>query len=211
MNAQGNLAQALSDLKEAEVKALVAQMIEDKTPAVEIVDQCREGMGELGKRFEIGKAFIPELILAGRIMENVMEELKPLLKDDSGLESKSGCIVMGTVQNDIHNIGKDIVVMMLRGSGFEVVDLGVNVPPEKFVQAIQDNNPILVGMSVLLTSCYKSITATVEAIKQAGLREKVSIMLGGAAASARLSEMTGCDCYGATSVDAVNYASQLAR
>ena len=117
---------------------------------------------------------------------------------------------MGTVQHDVHDIGKDIVVMMLRGAGFEVIDLGVDVPPQQFVEAIRRHSPAVVGMSLLLTTCFKSVAATVQAIQEAGLRRQVSIMVGGAAASDLLSQSAGCDFYGKTAVDGLKYACQAA-
>lgn len=211
MSEQGNLAHAISHLREAEAKALIRQMMDEGVPATDILAQCHEGMADLGKRFERNECFIPELIFGGKIMEKVMGDLGPLLKDSSKPKGRSGSVVMGTVRNDVHNIGKDIVVMMLRGSGFDVIDLGVNVPPERFAQAVEDHDAMVIGMSVLLTTCYKAVPETVDAIKQAGLRDKVSIMLGGAAASSMLSEKTGCDFYGKTAVDAVSHASMVAE
>ncbi|RJP22185.1 MAG: hypothetical protein C4527_22090 [Candidatus Omnitrophota bacterium] len=211
MNELSALAQAICHVKETEVKTLVKKMIEDGVPAMEILDQCHKGMGELGIRFDSGECFIPELIMAGQILQKVMDELKPLLVNADQPKKGAGCVVMGTVKNDIHNIGKDITVTMLRGSGFEVIDLGVNVPPEKYVEAIREHNPLAVGMSILITTCYKSIAETVEAIRQSGLRDKVSLMLGGAAASDLLARKTGCDFFGATAVDAVNHAAKLAQ
>lgn len=205
------IAQTLNQLNQSELKQLVAQAIQNGVPAADILTQCQEGMAEIGRRFDQGDCFIPELIVAGKIMESVMKELEPLLKEAAQIKQGAGSVVMGTVLNDVHDIGKDIVVMMLRGSGFEVIDLGVNVPPAKFVEAIRENNPIVVGMSVLLTTCYKSIADTVEEIKKAGLRDKVSIMLGGAAATQILAEKTGCDFYGKTAMDAVNHTSLVAN
>jgi 5-methyltetrahydrofolate--homocysteine methyltransferase len=120
-----------------------------------------------------------------------------------------GKVVMGTVQHDVHDIGKDIVVMMLRGIGFEVIDLGVDVRPERFVEAIGEHRPTVAGISVLLTTCYQSVTATVEAIKQAGLRDGVGLMVGGAAASELLRENAGCDFYGKTAVDGMKFVGRF--
>jgi 5-methyltetrahydrofolate--homocysteine methyltransferase len=120
-----------------------------------------------------------------------------------------GKAVIGTVQHDVHDIGKDILIMMLRGVGFEVVDLGVDVPPERFVEAVRQHQPHVVGMSILLTTCFKSVANTVEALRAAGLRDNIKIMLGGAAASELLRESTGCDFYGKTAVDGMKYACQL--
>ena len=157
-----------------------------------------------------GECYLPDLMFGGMIMKGVTAELAPLL--EKGQAAKTcGTVVMGSVQHDVHDIGKDIVVTtMLRGVGFEVIDLGVDVPPEKFVEAVARHKPQVVGMSVLLTTCFKSVIATVEAIKQAGLRDGVAIMVGGAAASDLLRENAGCDFYGKTAVDGVKFASSVA-
>ncbi len=209
MDKEGDLAQAMANLKEADVHALVKQKLAADVPATEILAQCREGLAEVGRRFEVGECYIPELMYAGVVMKEVVEGLEPMLEGSPTSEGEAGTVVVGTVRSDIHDIGKDIVVLMLRGSGFRVIDLGVNVPPEKFVEAIKEDNAAVVGMSVFLTSCCKFITETVEAIRNAGLREKVSVMIGGAAASDMVSERTGCDYYGETAVDAVGHASQV--
>ncbi len=208
MAEQGDLAKAMSDLKETDVHALVKEKMDGGVPAAEILAQCREGLAQLGKRFEEGDCYIPELMYGGQIMKKVMEALGPALTESATPEAKAATVVIGTVRNDIHDIGKDIVVLMLQGSGLNVVDLGVNVAPEKFVEAVRENDAGLVGMSVFLTSCCKSIAETVEAIKNAALRDKVSIMIGGAAASDMVSERTGCDYYGETAVDAVAFATK---
>ena len=209
MDEQGDLAQAMANLKEAEVHALVKQKLAADVPAPEILAQCREGLAEVGRRFEKAEYYIPELMYAGVVMKKVVEELGPMLEESPSSDGDAGTVVIGTVSRDIHDIGKDIVVLMLRGSGFRVIDLGVNVPPQKFVEAIKESNAAVVGMSVFLTSCCKFITETVEAIRNAGLREKVSVMIGGAAASDMVSERIGCDYYGETAVDAVSHASTV--
>jgi 5-methyltetrahydrofolate--homocysteine methyltransferase len=147
-------------------------------------------------------------MFAGMIMKGVAAELAPLLEKGEAVAA-CGTVVMGSVLHDVHDIGKDIVITMLRGSGFEVVDLGVDVPPEKFVEAIAQHKPQVVGMSVLLTTCFKSVIATVEAIKQAGQRQNVSIMVGGAAASELLRENAGCDFYGKSAVDGLKFAGSI--
>lgn len=201
-----DLAQAISDIKEPEVLKLVNDKRVAGIPAQAILAECRAGMTIVGKRFEEGKYFIPELIFAGTIMKQVMNDLLPLLKDEQEETTEAATVVIGTVRDDIHDIGKDIVTMMLQGTGFRVVDLGVNVTPEKFAEATKENGARVVGMSVFLTSCCRFISETVEALKRAGLRDKVSIMIGGAAASDMVAERTGCDAYGETAVDAVNHA-----
>lgn len=206
-----DLRQAMSDLKEDQVYALVKEKLEAGVPATEILAECREGLAELGKRFENGECYIPELMFGGVIMKKVVGDLSPMLEETESPEAKAATIVIGTVHRDIHDIGKDIVVLMLRGSGFNVIDLGVDVSPQKFVQAVKENHASVVGMSVFLTTCCKFIGETVDAIKEANLRDKVSVMIGGAAASNMVSERTGCDFYGETAVDAVAYATKMTK
>jgi 5-methyltetrahydrofolate--homocysteine methyltransferase len=209
MSEDARLVEALANCREEEVRSIVREMIARGVPAAEIVAACNRGMAALGNRFESGDCFLPELMFGGMVMKSVLEELRPLLGAGEQLRHV-GRVVMGTVQHDVHDIGKDIVVTMLRGVGFDVVDLGVDVPPERFVEAIRQHQPQVVGMSILLTTCYRSVTATVEAIRQASLRQQVRIMVGGAAASDLLREVSGCDFYGKTAIDGVNFAAQVA-
>ncbi len=207
MSESESLFEAVAAAREDRVMELVREQIAAGTPAVDILAECNRGMVELGNRFADGECFLPDLMFAGMIMKSVAAELKPLLEKTAASASR-GTVVLGSVQHDVHDIGKDIVATMLRGVGFEVVDLGVDVPPEKFVAAITEHSPQVVGMSVLLTTCFKSVIATVKAIEAAGCRKNVSIMVGGAAASDLLRENAGCDFYGKTAVDGVKFASQ---
>ena len=209
MTAENHLADALAACREDQVQALVREKIASGVAAAEIIGECNRGMAELGERFQRRDCFLPELMVAGMMMKGVMAELQPLLERGEAVRSL-GTVVMGSVQHDVHDIGKDIVVMMLRGVGFEVIDLGVDVPPERFVEAIRGHQPMALGMSVLLTTCYRSVAATVDAIKQAGLRGRLTILVGGAAASELLRENTGCDYYGKTAIDGVSFARRLA-
>ena len=209
MTQQANLADAIAGIREEEIKTLVREKIAAGVPADEILAECNRGMIELGNRFADGSCFLPELMFGGMMMKWVMGQLGPVLSKGPARQS-AGTVVMGSVQHDVHDIGKDIVVMMLRGVGFEVVDLGVDVPPARFVEAIRQHHPLVLGMSVLLTTCFKSVAATVEAIRAAGLRDGLKIMVGGAAASVLLAENTGCDFYGKTAVDGAHFASRLA-
>jgi 5-methyltetrahydrofolate--homocysteine methyltransferase len=208
MSQPESLFDAVAAARETEVMALVRGQIAAGVPAGDILAECNRGMVELGNRFATGDCFLPDLMFAGMIMKGVMVELTPRLAKGEATKSR-GTVVMGSVQHDVHDIGKDIVVTMLRGVGFEVVDLGVDVPPEKFVEAIAQHKPQVVGMSVLLTTCYKSVIATVEAIQKAGLRAGLAIMVGGAAASDLLRQNAGCDFYGKTAVDGVKFASGI--
>jgi len=209
MTEEQSLAEAVAFCQEDTVKRLVREKIEAGISANDVVAECNEGMVELGNRFGREECFIPDLMIGGMIMKGLMAELGPMLAPEEKAEAQAKAVV-GTVQHDVHDIGKDILIMMLRGVGFEVVDLGIDVPPEKFVQAVREHEPVVVGLSLLLTTCFKSVTATVEAIRAAGLREKVAIMVGGAAASELLSQNAGCDFYGKTAVDGLNYACQAA-
>jgi 5-methyltetrahydrofolate--homocysteine methyltransferase len=178
--------------------------------AAEIVAACNEGMAQLGQRFDEGDAFIPDLMFAGMIMKKAMEKLSPLLSDDGGAQkSRQKTFVIGTVQHDVHDIGKDITAMILRGNGINVIDLGVDVAPEKFVEAVREHKPEFLGMSILLTTCYKSVMQTMEAIQAAGLRDSVKICIGGAAASPLIAERCNIDFYGKTAVDSVNWVKQF--
>lgn len=208
MTDAGNLAEALASCNERRVMSLLREKLDAGTPAAEILSECNRGMAELGNRFAEGHCFLPELMFGGQIMKAITAELAPHL-EQSGPVEPVGKAVMGTVHHDVHDIGKDIVVMMLRGVGFEVVDLGVDVPPEKFVEAITEHKPQVAGLSVLLTTCYKSVCDTAEAIRAAGFRDEVSLMVGGAAASQLLAESAGCDFYGKTAVDGVKFAGGL--
>ena len=138
-----------------------------------------------------------------------MVDLSPLLRGEQETESSVGKVVLGTVKGDIHDLGKDVVALMLRGAGFEVIDLGVDVAPEKFVEAIEESGATVVGMSVFLTMAYKAATATVDAIKAAGLRDKVSIIIGGGPVTDLVCEKTGSDFYGKDAVAGVNYALKV--
>lgn len=212
------LTKAIIDLNESEVQTNIRRMVDSGTDVNEILRQCHEGMAVIGERFDDGACFIPELIIAGKIMENVMDELEPLILrgGGGGNGTERGCawaetVIMGTVKNDVHNIGKDIVTMMLRGSGFNVIDLGVDVAPEHFVNAAREHKASVIGMSILLTTCYKSVTETVQALSEAGMRDSVRVMLGGAAASEPLRQRSGCDHYGPSAIDAVKFVKSKAQ
>ena len=202
------LAEALAQCQEEKVQSMVKDRIAAGVAAADIVTECNRGMTELGERFGRGECFIPELMVGGMIMKAVMADLGPMLEKQESTQFV-GTVVMGSVQHDVHDVGKDIVTMMLRGVGFDVIDLGVDVPPTRFVEAVGQHEPAVMGMSVLLTTCYKSVAATVDAVKQANLRDNLAVMVGGAAASNLLAENAGCDFYGKTAIDAVKFAGQI--
>lgn len=163
-------------------------------------------MDEVGDEFQRGEAFVPEMLIAARAMQSGLDVLKPLLAG-SGVEPL-GKVVMGTVKGDLHDIGKNLVVMVLEGAGFEVVDLGVDVSPEQFVEAVKEHSPQIMGLSALLTTTMLAMRDTIDAVKEAGLRERVKIMVGGAPLRQEYAEEIGADFYGPDSTAARNYAKQ---
>jgi 5-methyltetrahydrofolate--homocysteine methyltransferase len=216
MAQQESLSQAMADLAEEKVKGFIKEKIEAGVPATQILRECQTGMAEIGNRYEEGTYFVSELMYAGEIMKDITAELGPMLTGESQSEVSLGKVVLGTVKGDIHDLGKDVVALMLRGAGFEgagfeVIDLGVDVAPREFVEAIKETGATIVGMSVFLTMAYESAAATVNAIKEAGLRDKVSIMIGGGPVTELVRENTGCDFYGRDAVAGTNYALEVVR
>ncbi len=186
------LTDAIVGIREDEAMALVKSMLDSGADPTEVLQQAKDAMTELGRRFECEEAFIPELIMGGEIMKNIAAELKPHLTGGD-VTATRGPVVIGTVHGDIHDIGKDIVVMMLDINGYEVHDLGVDVPADKFIAEIRDCGAKVVGLSGLLTLAFDSMKATVDAIAAAGLRDQVKIMVGGAPADAQVQDYTGAD------------------
>ena len=203
-----SLKESLALCDEATVITMIDRLITEGVAAGDIAAVCNAGMGLLGERFDQGEAFIPDLMLGGMIMKKVTAKLAPLLSSDE-TDKQGKTFIIGTVQHDVHDIGKDITAMVLRGNGFNVVDLGVNVAPEKFVAAIREHQPEFVGMSLLLTTCYKSVVETMKAISEAGLRDSVKVCIGGAAASGLVAERCGLDYYAETPIDGVNWAKRF--
>lgn len=211
MSETSDLVQALAYCDEERALQLVREKLAAGVSPEDIVAECNRGMIELGNRFAREECFLPDLMFGGLIMKEIMAEVGPRLRESvvKGSQGTRPKAVIGTVQHDVHDIGKDIVVMLLEGAGFEVIDLGVDVPPEKFVEAIRTHQPAVVGMSVLLTTCYNSVTKTMDAIREAGLRDRVAVMVGGAAASELLAQAAGCDFYGKTAVDGLQFACRV--
>jgi len=166
-------------------------------------------MDEVGGLFQKGEYYLPEMLVAGEAMKQGLAVLRPLLVS-SGAESQ-GRVVLGTVQGDLHDIGKNIVAMTIEGAGFEVIDLGHDIPPEKFVLAIIEHKPIALGLSTLLTTTMGAMGDTIEAINMAGLRDTVCIMIGGAAIQQDFADKIGADFYGPDSVSAMSYVRTVAR
>ena len=199
------LVKAIADMREDEALKLVQEMMEGGSGPMAILEAAREAMDLVGKRYDEGTYFLPELMLAGEMMNQITEIVKPELSKMPQVE-RHGKVLIGTVQGDIHDIGKDIVTFMLDVNGYEVLDLGVDVPPEKFVEAIKDFQPQVVGLSGFLTLAFDAMKDTVDAIKAAGLRDGVKIMVGGGQISDEVKEHTGADAYGRDAMVAVKLA-----
>ncbi len=201
------LVNAIADMREEEAIQLVKDLLEKGVKPAAILDAAREAMDIIGQQYEKGIYFLPELMLAGEMMSQIAEILKPRLTESPEVR-RLGKVVIGTVKGDIHDIGKNIVVFMLDANGFEVLDLGVDVPPQKFVEAIRDFQPQVVGLSGFLTLAFDSMKETVEAIQAAGLRDKVKIMIGGGQVNEHISQYVGADAYGKDAVAGVVLAKQ---
>jgi methanogenic corrinoid protein MtbC1 len=204
-----DLPKALSDLKEEEVLAIVEERLKAGADPMAILDEARQGMEAVGKRFADCEYFIPDLVYSGEILKNINELVKPKLVSEGGAK-RGGKVVIGTVAGDIHDIGKDIVAFMLDVSGFDVLDLGVDVPADKFVSTIKDSGAPIVGLSGFLTLAYDSMKQTVDAIKTAGLRDKTKIMIGGGQITDEVVNYTGADAFGKDAVEGVSIAKKWA-
>jgi 5-methyltetrahydrofolate--homocysteine methyltransferase len=184
-------------------KALDAGLTAEKI----LYQGCIPAMDEVGYQFEIGEKFVPEMLIAARAMDAAMQLLRPLLVEE-GVE-QIGKVVAGTVQGDLHDIGKNLVMMMMEGAGFGIVDLGTDVPPEKFVEAVKTEQPDIVAMSALLTTTTRSIVATIQALEEAGVRDQVKIMIGGAPITQEFADKVGADGFAPDAGSAARKAKEL--
>lgn len=204
-----DLIKALADLKEKEALEIVKGRLNAGEEPLKILDDARRAVEIVGERFASGKYFIPDLIYSGEILKAISDMVKPKLTKVAEVK-RLGKIVFGTVAGDIHDIGKDIVVFMLDVNGFEVYDLGVDVPAQKFVDKIKETGASVVGLSGFLTLAYDSMKQTVQAIKAAGLSDKVKVMIGGGQISDEIRKYTGADAYGKDAMAGVSLAKQWA-
>ena len=188
--------------------AITQQAIAEKMSAASLIsDVMIPAMAEVGRLFETEEYFVPELLLSARAMKAALELLRPLLVE-TGVQP-TGKVVIGTVKGDLHDIGKNLVASMLEGGGFEVIDLGVDVSPEKFVATIQEKHPQIICLSALLTVTMPSMKTTIEAFKLAGIREQVKVLVGGAPVTAAYAKQIGADGYGENASVAVAVARQI--
>ncbi|MDP2948948.1 MAG: corrinoid protein [Chloroflexota bacterium] len=201
------LKQALIEGDDQQVAVLTRRALDEGLPAESILnDALIAGMGEVGELFEQGEYFVPELLLSARAMQAAMEVLRPLLTASN--YQPLGKVVMGTVQGDLHDIGKKLVAMMLEGSGFEVIDVGTDIPPGRFVEVVEETGAQIVGLSALLTTTLPAMEATVSALREAG-PVRVKVMVGGAPVTSVFAQSIGADGYAPDASSAVALARRL--
>ena len=196
------------ELNEDSVKELLKKRLESNEDPLKIMDDVKGAMKIIGEKFSNKEYFLPELIMSGEILRDIFEYLGPKLKEFNLTEEKKGRVLLGTVAGDIHDIGKDVVKFMLDANGFEVLDLGVDVPAEKFVESIKEFKPQVVALSGFLTLAFDSMKEIIQKFEEAGLRDSVKIMIGGGTVDERIVEYVNADAYGESAVEAVALASK---
>lgn len=201
------LVQALVEMKEAEALQTAKQLLEGGVAPMAILEGCSKAMEAVGQRFEKGDYFLPHLMMAGEMLKQISDLIKPLIQEQKAGE-QGGKVLIGTVEGDIHDIGKNIVVFLLEANGFQVRDIGINQKPSKFIEAIKEFQPKVVGMSGLLTLAFDSMKKTVQAIEEAGLRGKVRIMIGGGVVTEKIKEYSGADAYAPDAMAGVRLCKQ---
>ena len=202
-----DLVEAIANMKEEEALNLANKMYQEGEDPSKILESCREAMEIVGKRFEKKEYFLPELVLGGEMLKKIANIVQGGIEKGLDVE-RQGKVIIGTVEGDVHDIGKDIVTFMLDVNGFDVLDLGIDVPAQKFVDAIKDFEPEVVGLSGFLTLAFDSMKDTVEAIKNAGLRDNVKIMIGGGQIDDDVKQYTCTDAYGLDAMDAVKLSKR---
>jgi len=200
---------ALAELNEQEAARLVKERLDAGDDPVTILDDLRRGMDIVGERYKAGDYFLSELIVSGEIFKDSMKLVEPHLKADATASATR--IVLGTVKGDIHNIGKDIVGVLLKGAGFEIYDLGIDVPPQAFVDKLKETGASILGMSGLLTPSFDSMKETIEAIKEAGLRDKVKVVIGGGVVTELVQRHTGADAFTDDGLEGVEICRRFAE
>lgn len=208
--ALGQIADKVYSREADEVAVLVKRALEEGIePGMVLNEGLLAGMGRVGQDFKADVLFLPEVLASARAMHAGMEVLRPLLSASEG--GALGTFVIGTVQGDLHDIGKNLVGMMLAGAGANVVDLGIDVPPETFAQAIEEHRPQVLGISALLTTTMGEMEKTIRFLEKAGLRDGVRIMVGGAPVTEEFAQRIGADAYGHDAAEAVNLAEEWLR
>jgi methanogenic corrinoid protein MtbC1 len=199
------LIDAIADMREGDALKITTELLDGGAEPIDVLGACKQAMEIIGQRFEAGEAFIPELIMGGEIMQQISGAVKPHMVKEAQTE-RLGKVVIGTVAGDIHDIGKNIVTFLLDANGFEVHDLGVDVSSDRFIEAITEVQPQVVGLSGFLTLSYGSMKTTVEAIEAAGLRDGVKIVVGGGQINEKIKQYASADAYGKDAMAAVALA-----
>ncbi len=202
------LVEAMADMKEAEALKIVDELLAQGEDPNRILDLASEAMQIVGERYQEGTYFLPELIMSGEMLKKIGEILKPKLAAQSTTTKKLGTVVLGTVRGDIHDIGKDIVGFMLEVNGFEVKDLGIDTPEEKFVEAVKEYKPQVLALSGFLSVAFDSMKSTIEEVEKAGLRDGLKIIIGGGQMDDTVRRYTGADAYGDDAMAAVAFAKE---
>ena len=203
-----DLGKALLDLHEEQVDSLVKQKLAAGKDPLKIIRECNEAMIEVGNRFAKNEYFISELVMSGVIFAKAMEQLKPLLGDIEDAPSK-GIVIIGTVKGDIHDIGKNIVVTLLRGSGFTVIDLGIDVPAEVFIKTVQEKGAKVLGLSALLNFTFPEMKNVIDQLQAAGSRDKVKVIIGGSPCNEQVRQYTGADYYAKDAGEGVRICQEI--
>jgi len=194
-----------------QVQSLVDERIGSGQPAVEIINILTQGLEEIGDLFSKDEMYIPELVRSGQIFEAVMKKLEPYMLDEGTEHRRKGRVVIGTVKGDLHDLGKNLVANMLRTSGFEVIDIGKDVPTEKFIEVVLDTKPDVIGLSALLTTTMAMQAEVIKALKKENLRNDLKVIVGGAPVNEEWAEEIGADAFGSDAVDAVRIVKHLTR
>jgi len=198
------LIDAVVDMREEDAVRISDELLKAGADPLSLLEDCRTALGIIGERFAAGEFFVPELILGGEILRAVGAKVKPLIvASGADTQKKLGKVVFGTVEGDIHDIAKDIVVFMLDINGFEVIDLGIDVPVDRFIEAVRDHKPQVVGLSGFLTLAYDPMKNVVQALVDAGLRDSVKVMIGGGQMDDQIADYTKADAYGKDAMAAV--------
>ena len=199
------LVNAIVEMQEEEAIDLASSYIAEGMPPVHLLELSRIAMDTIGKRFEEGEYFLPELMMAGEMLGQIAELVKPLLAQSaSAAKDERPTVLLGTVEGDLHDIGKDIVKFMLEANGFPVIDLGIDVPVQIFVDNVREHKPAVVALSGFLTLAFDSMRDTIKAFEAAGMRDGIKIMIGGGQVDEAIRKYTGADAFGLNAMDAVS-------
>lgn len=207
------LIELIADMNEEEAIKLASDMLDNGYDPMKLLEHCRAGMDIVGKRFESGEYFLPELMLAGEMLSEISKKAKPLIVESQagGEAANKGVVIIGTVHGDLHDIGKNIVTFMLDINGYKVIDLGIDVPIDTFLDSIKEHKPSVVGLSGFLTLAFDSMKETIDAIHAAGLRDGIKIMIGGGQVDDTIRDYTGADAFGLNAMSAVSLCNGWAQ